>query len=73
MKENTESNPLFDEIFIPVLEHDHIESTISQGKGAIFFSTQERAEAFLEEVKSKDPEGRIKDCIPKVLKYRRIS
>lgn len=72
MKENTESNPLFDEIFIPVLEYDHIESTISQGLGAIFFSTEQRAQEFLEEVKSKDPEGRIKDCIPKVLKYKRV-
>lgn len=72
MNENTESNPLFDEIYIPILENNHIESTISQGKGAIFFSTQERAEAFLEEVKSKDPEGIIKDCIPKVLRYKRV-
>lgn len=72
MKEHPESNPIEDEIFIPILEHDHIESTISQGKGAIFFSTEKRAQEFLEEVKSKDPEGRIKDCMPKVLKYKRV-
>lgn len=70
--ENAKSTLINDEIYVPIFENKELQITISQGKGAIFFSTENEAIEFVKETKEKDPKGNLTDCTYKVLKYKKV-
>lgn len=73
MNDESKTNPVKEEIYIPIFEKEGMEITLSQGKGSIFFDTQSQTEEFLRDTIQKDPNGHLKECQPKILTYTRTN